>query len=78
MRNCGGCQSFLKIKNSRFRFSAICLSSDYNTGSDRGHDCKFWKAIPYERKDAKAVIRKIRRTELVAQPEDTIYEVGKE
>lgn len=50
MKDCGSCQHFIKLRNSKFRFSAICGLKDYNTASDCGHDCKYWKAIPYDRR----------------------------
>jgi len=47
--DCGGCQHFLKLKNDRYG-GGICLSYDARTKTDHGHKCKYFKAIPYNRK----------------------------
>ena len=47
--NCGGCQNFIKVKNNE-QCKGLCILLDYNTRSDCGNKCIYFKAIPYVRR----------------------------
>jgi hypothetical protein len=46
-KNCGTCQFFFKWKKDG---RGLCDKLDASSKSDHGHQCKHWKAIPYDMK----------------------------
>jgi hypothetical protein len=56
--DCGSCQYFQKWKNDKYN-SGVCIFYDARTNTDDGHNCKFYKAISYDRNKVKQEFKQI-------------------
>jgi hypothetical protein len=61
--DCGGCKHFQKWKNDKYG-GGVCLLYDIRTKTDNGQECKYFNAIPYNRKITKKHFKLILKEEL--------------
>jgi hypothetical protein len=61
VKKCDTCQSFIKWTNDQLG-GALCDFFDARTTSSSGRGCKYWKAIPYDRRKIKYEDRILRNT----------------